>query len=113
MPRAHITTNRWQKDPLDAGTGYAASGESQYSRAVASGGKAEFPAHRIERSTPVEDKIRRTQIMIGTIEGKLKFERDPAKRAKLDKDLRIKNALLREYARERSDPNYRREKISV
>jgi len=101
-----------------AGTGYAPSGESEYSRVAAHGGNSarrdpNAPRARLNGFMPAEEKIRRMQIMIGTLEGQLKFERDPRERAKLEKSLKIKNSLLREYGREQNDPNYRREKIRV
>jgi hypothetical protein len=102
------------------GKGYAPSGESEYSRVAAHGGGRDSrrrdpsaPRDRLNGFMGAHEKIRRTQIMIGTLEGQLKFERDPRERAKLEKSLRIKNSLLREYGREQNDPKYRREKIDV
>jgi hypothetical protein len=100
------------------GHGYAASGESQFSRIASHGGDSarrdpNAPRERLNGFMPPDEKIRRAQIDIGTLEGHLKFERDPTKRAKLEKNLKIKNALLREYGRERNDPTYRREKVRV
>jgi hypothetical protein len=100
------------------GKGYAPNGESQYSRVAAHGTHGvrrdpTAPRKRFNGFMPAHERIRRMQIEIGTIEGRLQFERDPRERAKLEKNLRIKNALLREFGREQNDPNYRREKIDV
>jgi hypothetical protein len=101
------------------GNGYAPSGESEYSRVAAHGGNSvrrdpnEPRKGRINGFMPADERIRRMQIDIGTIEGRLNFERDPRECAKLEKNLRIKNALLREFGREQNDPNYRRGKIRV
>jgi hypothetical protein len=100
------------------GHGYAPSGESEYSRVAAHGGNGarrdpNAPRERLNGFMPADEKIRRAQIEIGNLEGQLKFERDPTKRAKLEKNLKIKNALLGEYGRERNDPTYIREKIRV
>jgi hypothetical protein len=100
------------------GHGYAPSGESEFSRVAAHGGNSarrdpSEPRKRLNGFMPANERIRRMQIEIGTIEGRLNFERDPRERAKLEKNLRIKNALLREFGREQNDPNYRRGKIDV
>jgi len=53
------------------------------------------------------------QVQIGRVEGRLHFVRDPQERAKLEKQLRIKQALLIEMGREKNDPNYKRKKVRV
>jgi hypothetical protein len=112
------------RDPAGAdGTGYASNGESEFTRVSAHGGISAprrdpaAPRKRFNGYMPSDEKIRQTQIMIGTLESKLMFEqridsRSP-KIAKLEKDLRIKRAFLTQLGRERNDPNYIREKIRV
>lgn len=127
MSRARITTNRFQKDPAgDKGHGYASSGESMYTRRIAHGGDdgrrrdTSEPRNRptqVNDWQPIDEKIRLTQIQIGTLESFLTFEtrfgpKSP-KIAKLEKDLRIKRAFLTQLGRERNDPNHKREKIRV
>lgn len=121
--RARITTNRWNKDPAgEGGQGYAGNSELIYSRVAAAGGNAvrrdpNEPRQRPNGYMPSDEKIRQTQVSIGKLESLLMFERrlDPKspKIAKLEKDLKVKNALLVEYGRERHDPNYMRQKIRV
>lgn len=123
MVRAHIHTNRFEKDPASVeGRGYAGNGESQYSRIAATGGSPirrdpDEPRQRLNGYMPADEKIRQTQVAIGKLESRLIFEtRIDAKSpkiAKLEKDLRIKRALLTQYGRERNDPNYRRETVRV
>jgi hypothetical protein len=80
------------------GAGYAPSGESSYSRRVAHCGPNLKATTRDAAPLPpllVSEKIRTTQIAIGTLEAKLSMCTDPKTRARLEKDLRIKNEILR------------------
>ena len=105
------------------GHGYAPTGELQFTRVAAHGGDSGIrrdpsePRKRFNGFMPSDEKIRQTQIMIGTIEAQLSFQQrmDPKSRkvAQLEKNLRIKNEFLRQLGRERNDPNYKREKIRV
>jgi len=103
--------------------GYSGNGLSIHTRRAAHGGDNGLrrdpsePRKRFNGFMPSDEKIRQTQIMIGTIEAQLAFQQrlDPKspKIAKLEKNLRIKNEFLRQLGRERNDPNYVREKIRV
>jgi len=116
--RARVTGNRWNRDPAgEEGRGYASNGESAFTRAAASGARIkrtdENETIRIWANTNPDEKVRRMQVQIGRVEGRLHFVRDPQERAKLEKQLRIKQALLIEMGREKNDPNYKRKKVRV
>lgn len=128
MPKAFLNRSFevGERARVEDGHGYASNGEGEYTRIAAHGGSAgprrdaSAPRERpsqVNGYLPSDEKIRRTQIAIGTIESKLMFEqridsRSP-KVAKLQKDLRIKRAFLTQLGLERNNPNHVREKIRV
>jgi hypothetical protein len=105
MARAHITTNRWDKDQLDAGSGYAASGESQWSR------QSSTPQTR-PKPTDADDEqgllilSQRIAIQVrelGKLEAKLTFVRnggDASRAAYLEKQHGIKLRFLERLQKE-------------
>jgi hypothetical protein len=85
------------------GSGYAASGESSFSRRVAHGGPNTKASTRDAAPLPpvlLSENIRKTQIAIGTLEARILLCTNPGERAKLEKNLRIKNEFLRRLGRQ-------------